>query len=179
MASDDWSSSSAASRANTNSAAARPGNQPAPSNKRLIRASMRPVSAMGDRAAKAVTPTADDYIALYARPARPGSARRMDLRRARRGDPCGDPSVTDAERAAADRETLTERWQAVLPGNRSRAAGQYSSGGPPDGEDMVRVWSPRDAAAGPGFRRVSPTAAPGRSPPRSAARTSSPPWRWQ
>ena len=35
---------------------------------------------------------------------------------------CGDPSVTDAERAAAGRETLAGRWQAVLPGNRSRAA---------------------------------------------------------
>jgi len=39
--------------------------------------------------------------------------------------PCGDPSVTDAERAEAGRETLAERWQAVLPGNRSRAASQY------------------------------------------------------
>ena len=39
---------------------------------------------------------------------------------------CGDPSVTDAERAAAGRETLAGRWQAVLPGNRSRAAAQYS-----------------------------------------------------
>jgi hypothetical protein len=35
--------------------------------------------------------------------------------------PCGDPSVTDAERAAPRRETLTERRQAVLPGNQSRA----------------------------------------------------------
>jgi hypothetical protein len=40
---------------------------------------------------------------------------------------CGDPSVTDAERAAAGRETLAGRWQAVLPGNRSRAAAQYST----------------------------------------------------
>ena len=61
--------------------------------------------------------------------------------------PCGDPSVTDAERAAAGRETLAERWQAVLPGNRSRAASQYSAGGLPDGEDMVRVWLQRDPAA--------------------------------
>jgi len=60
--------------------------------------------------------------------------------------PCGDPSVTDAERAAAGRETLTGRWQAVLPGNRSRAAAQYSAG-LPDGEDMVRVWRRRDPAA--------------------------------
>jgi hypothetical protein len=58
---------------------------------------------------------------------------------------CGDPSVTDAERAAAGRETLAERWQAVLPGNRGRAAGQYPAG-LPDGEDMVRVWRPRDPA---------------------------------
>ena len=35
--------------------------------------------------------------------------------------PWGDPSVTDAERAAAGRETLTGRWQAVLPGNRAWA----------------------------------------------------------
>src|SRR5215831_13349262 len=61
--------------------------------------------------------------------------------------PGGDPSVTDAERAAAGRETLAERWQALLPGNRSRAAGQYSAAGLPDGEDMVRVWSPRAPAA--------------------------------
>jgi hypothetical protein len=60
--------------------------------------------------------------------------------------PCGDPSVTDAERAAAGRETLAERWRAVLPGNRSRATAQYSAG-LPDGEDMVRVWRPRDPAA--------------------------------
>ena len=59
---------------------------------------------------------------------------------------CGDPSVTDAERAAAGRETLAGRWQAVLPGNRSRATAQYSAG-LPDGEDMVRVWRRRDPAA--------------------------------
>ena len=60
---------------------------------------------------------------------------------------CGDPSVTDAERAAAGRETLAELSQAVLPRNRSRAARQYSAGGLPGGEDMVRVWSQRDPAA--------------------------------
>jgi enterochelin esterase-like enzyme len=60
--------------------------------------------------------------------------------------PCGDPSVSDAERAAAGRETLAERQQAVLPGNRSRAAAQYSAG-LPDGEDMARVWVRRDPAA--------------------------------
>src|SRR5215475_6745263 len=57
--------------------------------------------------------------------------------------PCGDPSVTDAERAAAGRETLAERWRALLPGNRSRAAERYAAGGLPDGEDMVRVWRRR------------------------------------
>jgi hypothetical protein len=60
--------------------------------------------------------------------------------------PCGDPSVTDAERAAAGRETLAERRRAVLPGSRSRAAAQYSAG-LPGGEDMVRVWRQRDPAA--------------------------------
>jgi len=60
--------------------------------------------------------------------------------------PCGDPSVSDAERAAAGRETLAEREQAVLPGNRSRAAAQYPAG-LPDGEDMARVWVRRDPAA--------------------------------
>ena len=60
--------------------------------------------------------------------------------------PCGDPSVSDAERAAAGRETITERQQAVLPGNRSRAAAQYPAG-LPDGEDMARVWVRRDPAA--------------------------------
>jgi enterochelin esterase-like enzyme len=60
--------------------------------------------------------------------------------------PCGDPSVSDAERAAAGRETLAERQQAVLPGNPSRAAAQYPAG-LPDGEDMARVWVRRDPAA--------------------------------
>jgi hypothetical protein len=59
----------------------------------------------------------------------------------------GDPSVTDAERAVAGRETLAERFAAVLPGNRSRAASQYGAAGLPDGQDMVRVWGPRDPAA--------------------------------
>jgi hypothetical protein len=60
--------------------------------------------------------------------------------------PNGDPSVTDAERAAAGRETLAERFAALLPGNRSRAAAQYEAGGLPDGQDMARVWRPRDEA---------------------------------
>jgi enterochelin esterase-like enzyme len=60
--------------------------------------------------------------------------------------PCGYPSVTDAERAAAGLETIADRWQVLLPGNRSRAAAQYSAGGLPDGQDAVRVWWPREAA---------------------------------
>jgi enterochelin esterase-like enzyme len=60
--------------------------------------------------------------------------------------PNGDPSVTDAERAAAGRETLAERFAALLPGNRSRAAERYTAGGLPDGEDVARVWRPRDPA---------------------------------
>ena len=60
--------------------------------------------------------------------------------------PAGDPTVTDAERAAAGRETLAERFAAVLPGNRSRAASQYAADGLPDGQDIVRVWRPRDPA---------------------------------
>jgi len=60
--------------------------------------------------------------------------------------PVGDPMVTDAERLAAGRETMAARWQAVLPGNRSRAAAQYAAGGLPQGQDVVRVWLPRDTA---------------------------------
>ncbi len=55
--------------------------------------------------------------------------------------------VTDAERAAAGRETVTGRFLALLPGNRERAARQYADGGLPDGEDLVRVWCPRDIPA--------------------------------
>jgi enterochelin esterase-like enzyme len=60
--------------------------------------------------------------------------------------PVGDPSVTDAERTAAGRETLAERFAAVLPDNRSRAASQYATAGLPDGQDVMRVWRPRDPA---------------------------------
>ena len=60
--------------------------------------------------------------------------------------PNGDPSVTDVERAAAGRETLAERFAVVLPGNRRRAAERYTAGGLPDGEDVARVWQPRDPA---------------------------------
>jgi enterochelin esterase-like enzyme len=59
---------------------------------------------------------------------------------------CGDPSVTDAERAAAGRETLVQRWRELLEPNRRRAAGQYAAGGLPDREDVARVWYPRDSA---------------------------------
>jgi enterochelin esterase-like enzyme len=58
----------------------------------------------------------------------------------------GDWLVSDAERAAAGRETITARFLALLPGNRERAAAQHADGGLPDGEDVVRVWYPRDAA---------------------------------
>jgi enterochelin esterase-like enzyme len=61
--------------------------------------------------------------------------------------PLGHPGVTDAERAAAGRETREERWRALLPVNRGRAAERYTAGGLPDGQDMVRVWRPRDPAA--------------------------------
>jgi hypothetical protein len=60
--------------------------------------------------------------------------------------PNGDPSVTDAERAAAGRETLAERFAALLLGGSAarpvqRASGTTSrrarsspaSGGPPGG----------------------------------------------
>ena len=60
--------------------------------------------------------------------------------------PLGDPSVTEAEREAAGRETLTARRQAILPANRSRAAAQYAASGLPDGHDVMRVWRPRDPA---------------------------------
>ncbi len=60
--------------------------------------------------------------------------------------PCGDPSVTDAERAAAGRETIAGRWRALLAGNRSRAAARYAAGVLPDGQDVVRVWQARDPA---------------------------------
>jgi len=55
--------------------------------------------------------------------------------------------VTDAERAAAGRETVTDRFLALLPANRERAARQYADGGLPDGEDLLRVWCPRDIPA--------------------------------
>jgi len=57
-----------------------------------------------------------------------------------------DPHVTDAERAAAGRETVAERSRALLAGNRERAAARYTGGGLPDGEEMARVWFRRDPA---------------------------------
>jgi hypothetical protein len=59
----------------------------------------------------------------------------------------GDWLVSDAERAAAGRETVAERFRRLLPANRDRAARQYADGGLPDGQDIVRVWFPRDAAS--------------------------------
>jgi hypothetical protein len=36
--------------------------------------------------------------------------------------PCGDPSVTDAERSAAGQETLAQRWRVLPEPNRRHAA---------------------------------------------------------
>lgn len=58
----------------------------------------------------------------------------------------GDWLVTDAERAAAGRETVTGRFLALLPANRERAARRYADGGLPDGAEITRVWLPRDPA---------------------------------
>ncbi|MGH3271170.1 MAG: hypothetical protein ACRDN1_19240, partial [Trebonia sp.] len=57
-----------------------------------------------------------------------------------------DPYVSDGQRAAAGRETVAERMRALLPGNRRRAAAAYAAGGLPDGQEVLRVWCPRDAA---------------------------------
>ncbi len=58
----------------------------------------------------------------------------------------GDPSVSDAERAAAGRETFAERSRALLATNRRRAAEQHTAGTLPDGQDLLRVWWPRHPA---------------------------------
>jgi hypothetical protein len=58
----------------------------------------------------------------------------------------GDPSVTDAQRAAAGRETLGERSRAPLKANRRRAA-QHAASTLPDDQQLVRVWQPRDPEA--------------------------------
>jgi enterochelin esterase-like enzyme len=57
-----------------------------------------------------------------------------------------DPYVSDEQRAAAGRETVAERMRALLPENRQRAAAAYAAGALPDGQEVLRVWSPRDAA---------------------------------
>jgi enterochelin esterase-like enzyme len=57
-----------------------------------------------------------------------------------------DPYVTDAQRAAAGRETVAERMRALLPANRRRAAAAYAADGLPDGQEVQRVWHPRKAA---------------------------------
>ncbi len=60
----------------------------------------------------------------------------------------GDWLVTDAERAAAGRETVAARFLALLPANRERAAARrHADGGLPDGEALARVWCPRDPAS--------------------------------
>lgn len=59
----------------------------------------------------------------------------------------GDWLVTDAERAAAGRETVTGRFLELLPGNRERAERQYADGGLPGGAELARVWCPRDAGS--------------------------------
>jgi len=59
----------------------------------------------------------------------------------------GEPFVTDQERAAAGRETVAERSRALLEGNRRRAAERYAAAVPPDADEVIRVWYPRDAGA--------------------------------
>jgi enterochelin esterase-like enzyme len=56
----------------------------------------------------------------------------------------GVPGVTDAERAAAGRETVAGRWRSLLPANRSRAARQHAFATLPAGSNLMRVWQPRD-----------------------------------
>lgn len=57
-----------------------------------------------------------------------------------------DPYVSDEQRAAAGRETVAERMRTLLPANRQRAAAAYATGGLPEGQQVLRVWWPRDAA---------------------------------
>jgi enterochelin esterase-like enzyme len=56
----------------------------------------------------------------------------------------GAPGVTDAERAAAGCETVAGRWRSLLPANRSRAARQHASATLSEGQNVLRVWQPRD-----------------------------------
>jgi enterochelin esterase-like enzyme len=57
-----------------------------------------------------------------------------------------DPYVSDAERAAAGRETVAARMRSLLPANRRRALAAYAAGGLPDGQELLRVWTPREPA---------------------------------
>jgi len=57
-----------------------------------------------------------------------------------------DPYVSDAERAAAGRETVAERTRALLTGNRESAAERYAAGALADGQEVQRVWCARDPA---------------------------------
>jgi enterochelin esterase-like enzyme len=57
----------------------------------------------------------------------------------------GEISVTDEERAAAGRETLEQRNQALLVGNRRRARRRYAQD-LPAGQYCVRVWRRRSLA---------------------------------
>jgi enterochelin esterase-like enzyme len=57
-----------------------------------------------------------------------------------------DPFVSDAERAAAGRETVAERTRALLAGNRESAAERYAAGALADGQEVLRVWCARDPA---------------------------------
>jgi enterochelin esterase-like enzyme len=56
------------------------------------------------------------------------------------------PYVSDAERAAAGRETVAERTRALLAGNRESAAERYAAGGLADEQELLRVWCARDPA---------------------------------
>ncbi|MFF0865015.1 alpha/beta hydrolase [Nonomuraea sp. NPDC003560] len=57
----------------------------------------------------------------------------------------GEAGVTDEERAAAGRETLAQRNQALLRGNRRRARRRYAHE-LPDGVHFARVWRRRALA---------------------------------
>jgi len=57
-----------------------------------------------------------------------------------------DPYVSDAQRAAAGRETVAERTRALLPANRQRAAAAYAAGRLPDDQEVQRVGPARTAA---------------------------------
>jgi len=54
------------------------------------------------------------------------------------------PYITDAQRAAAGRETVAGRTRALLEANRERAAARYAAGWLADSEEVQRVWRARD-----------------------------------